>query len=132
MYRCVDGHWPPSPTCIPLSEISLGKSWYHLPGGFSRSLSPRPGIAQLRSAAKAEADSKRNDGSAKAQARAGGEAADADKELRILSRIVQLDASGLSYDAGPRHVELLIRALDLPDNIIACGAWIQRCRHRQP
>ena len=35
------------------------------------------------------------------------------KEMRVLNRIVRIDEHGLRYEADPRHVELLARALNL-------------------
>ena len=35
------------------------------------------------------------------------------KEVRILNRILRLDEGGLSYEADPRHVDLLARSLNL-------------------
>ena len=32
-------------------------------------------------------------------------------EMRLLNRIISIDAEGLSYEADPRHAELLARAL---------------------
>ena len=34
-------------------------------------------------------------------------------ELRILNRIVRVNASGLEYEADPRHVELITESLEL-------------------
>ena len=41
------------------------------------------------------------------------EADDCDQEVRVLNRRVLLDKDGVSYEADPRHVELLARALGL-------------------
>ena len=35
------------------------------------------------------------------------------KEIRILNRILKIDADGLKWDADPRHLELLAKSLDL-------------------
>ena len=52
-----------------------------------------------------------------------GEAADADKSVTILNRVLKLDAHGLSYEADPRHVELLKKSLG-DDKITPQGhAW---------
>ena len=40
-----------------------------------------------------------------------GEAPDADKEVRVLNRSVKFDEHGVSYEAGPRHVEMLVKAI---------------------
>ena len=37
------------------------------------------------------------------------------EELKLLSRILRVTAKGLKYEAGPRHTELLARALGLED-----------------
>ena len=37
------------------------------------------------------------------------------KEMRILNRVVTLTESGLTYEADPRHVELLAKSLGLED-----------------
>ena len=42
------------------------------------------------------------------------------KEVRILNRILRLDDEGLTYEADPRHVELLARSLNL-DNCRECN-----------
>ena len=43
-----------------------------------------------------------------------GLAADCDGEVRVLNRVVRLDKEeGLKYEAGPRHVEMLVRAAGL-------------------
>ena len=34
------------------------------------------------------------------------------KEMKILNRVVRLTASGLLYEADPRHAEMLMRAVD--------------------
>ena len=36
-----------------------------------------------------------------------------DKEARVLNPIVRIDKEGVSYDADPRHVEMIVEALDL-------------------
>ena len=48
----------------------------------------------------------------KIKGRLGLDAKD-DKEMRVLNRIVRVDASGLKYEADPRHVELLAQSLNL-------------------
>ena len=40
-----------------------------------------------------------------------GEAPDCVKEVRVLNRIVRIDSHGVSYEADPRHVEMLVAAL---------------------
>ena len=40
-----------------------------------------------------------------------GEAEDCEKEMRHLNRIVRLDDEGISYEADPRHAEMLVRAI---------------------
>ena len=42
-----------------------------------------------------------------------GEHADDLKEIRVLNRILRITAKGLTYEADPRHVELLSRSLGL-------------------
>ena len=42
-----------------------------------------------------------------------GEAADCDKEVRVLTRVVRIDDEGISMEADPRHVEMLIQAAGL-------------------
>ena len=37
------------------------------------------------------------------------------KEMRVLNRIVRIVETGLRYEPDPRHVELLVRALNLED-----------------
>ena len=46
----------------------------------------------------------------KVRARLGPDETD-DQEVRILNRIVRVTPSGLSYEADPRHVEILIKSL---------------------
>ena len=38
------------------------------------------------------------------------------KEMRVLNRIVRVNADGLQYEADPRHVELLAKSLGLADS----------------
>ena len=45
-----------------------------------------------------------------------GESKGRDREMRMLSKIVRLDSSGLSIEADPRHEEILIKALGLEDS----------------
>lgn len=40
-----------------------------------------------------------------------------DKEMKILNRIVRLDARGIKYEADPRHSEILVKSLDLSGSI---------------
>ena len=37
------------------------------------------------------------------------------KEMRVLNRIIRVVPEGLTYEADPRHVELLVRSLNLED-----------------
>ena len=39
-----------------------------------------------------------------------GEADHLDKEVRVLNRVVRLDAAGVRYEADPRHAEMLIQS----------------------
>ena len=39
-----------------------------------------------------------------------GEAADCDKEVRVLNRIVRIDEQGVKYEADPRHAEMLVQS----------------------
>ena len=39
-----------------------------------------------------------------------GEAADCDREVRVLNRVVRLTQDGLEYEADPRHAEMLVIA----------------------
>ena len=48
----------------------------------------------------------------KIKGRLGLDAKD-DKEMRVLNRIVRVDPSGLSYEADPRHAELLVQSMNL-------------------
>ena len=36
-----------------------------------------------------------------------------DREARVLNRVIRLTEHGISYEADPRHVELVVKALDL-------------------
>ena len=45
-----------------------------------------------------------------------GEAEDCDREVRVLNRIVRLDAEGLSYEADPRHVEIMFKQMNMQDS----------------
>ena len=40
-----------------------------------------------------------------------GEASDCQKEIRVLNRIARIDEEGVSYEADPRHVEMLVKAI---------------------
>ena len=42
-----------------------------------------------------------------------GEGCKGDNQLRILNRIVTITATGLTYEADPRHVDLLVESLGL-------------------
>ena len=42
-----------------------------------------------------------------------GPAPQDDKEVRVLNRIVRWTAEGVEYEADPRHVEQIVRDLDL-------------------
>ena len=42
-----------------------------------------------------------------------GEGPDETKEIRILNRIVRIMPNGISYEADPRHAELLVKSLGL-------------------
>ena len=48
----------------------------------------------------------------KLKGRLGGEDGD-EKEMRVLNRIVRVTSRGLLYEPDPRHIELLIKAMDL-------------------
>ena len=45
-----------------------------------------------------------------------GEAPSDDKEIRILNRIVRILPRGISYEADPRHAELLVKSLGLAES----------------
>ena len=55
----------------------------------------------------------------KLRARIGPEAGD-DKEVRILNRILRLDAGGLRYEADPRHVEIITKSLGIENSKTVC------------
>ena len=42
-----------------------------------------------------------------------GEGCMGDNQLRILNRIVTITATGLTYEADPRHVDPLVESLDI-------------------
>ena len=44
-----------------------------------------------------------------------GEGCEGPQEIRILNRVVSVDESGLSYEADPRHVDLLMSSLTLDE-----------------
>ena len=47
------------------------------------------------------------------------------KEMRILNRYVRITERGLSYEADPRHVELLARSLGLEDYKTNGHSWCE-------
>ena len=50
-----------------------------------------------------------------------GEADDCEKEIRVLNRICRLDKGGIYYEAGPRHVEMLLKALPVSASMSSPG-----------
>ena len=42
-----------------------------------------------------------------------GPASGDDKEVRVLNRVVRWTEEGIEYEAGPRHVEQIVRELDV-------------------
>ena len=45
-----------------------------------------------------------------------GEGANCEKEMRILNRIVRISDEGILYESEPRHVETLLRSLEISSN----------------
>ena len=52
-----------------------------------------------------------------------GESEDCEKETKVLNRIARCDADGLSYEADPRHAEMLLTAF--PDMSSVCSPGIR-------
>ena len=50
-----------------------------------------------------------------------GEAEDCAKEVRVLNRIVRVDQHGIYYEADPRHVEMLLKALPMDSTVSTPG-----------
>ena len=49
------------------------------------------------------------------------------KELKILNRILRVTRDGLAYEADPRHVELLARALGLEASRSVATPGVKHC-----
>ena len=45
-----------------------------------------------------------------------GEGCPEPQEIRILNRVVSVNSSGLTYEADPRHCDLLMSSLELSEN----------------
>ena len=50
-----------------------------------------------------------------------GEPEECDKEIRVLNRIAKITADGISYEAGPRHAEMVIQAPDILKHSVTPG-----------
>ena len=52
-----------------------------------------------------------------------GEHIEGPNEIRILNRCLKLTPQGLTYEADPRHVDLLLDAF----NLVGCWGWHPWC-----
>ena len=54
------------------------------------------------------------------------------KEMRILNRVVTLKESGLTYEADPRHAELLVRNMAVVNSVGTPGVTDSDLTHAAP
>ena len=60
-----------------------------------------------------------------------GEYNDDLKEIRVLNKVLRITYEGLTYEADPRHVELLARSLGLAGTRLntTLGGQVKRMQH---